>query len=254
MNEDVTERKLSESRLKLAKEILETLNRPNDIVKLIEDILGMVKEHTRVEAIGIRLKEGEDYPYSVTNGFSADFLETEKRLCARDDAGAIARDAQGHPILECLCGDVLCERTDSALPFFTAAGSFWTNSTTELMASTSNDRKIFRNRCNSEGYESVTLIPLRARGEIIGLLQLNDSRPNAFSPERIHFFEGIAASIGVAVSRLRSSEALSESFEKLRRSIDDTIRAMGLIWKQETPIPQVTRRGSPTWLWPLAKS
>ena len=63
MNEDITARKLSESRLKLAKEILETLNRPNDIVKLIEDILGLLKEHTGIEAVGIRLKEGEDYPY-----------------------------------------------------------------------------------------------------------------------------------------------------------------------------------------------
>ena len=63
MSEDVTERKLSELRLKLAKEILETLNRPNDITKLIEDILHLLKEHTGIEAIGIRLKEGEDYPY-----------------------------------------------------------------------------------------------------------------------------------------------------------------------------------------------
>ena len=73
-----------------------------------------------------------------------------------------------------------------------------------------------RNRCNSEGYESVALIPLRSGGEIIGLLQLNDSRQNVFTLDRIRFFEGIGASIGIAVARRRSVEALRESEEKYR--------------------------------------
>ena len=124
MNEDITKRKLSESRLKLAKEILETLNRPNDIVKLIEDILVLLKEHTGVEAIGIRLKKDEDYPYHVANGFPAGFLETENHLCVRDDAGGIIRDSEGNPSYEGRCGNVLCGRIDSSLPFFTEGGSF----------------------------------------------------------------------------------------------------------------------------------
>ena len=33
-----------------------------------------------------------------------------------------------------------------------------------------------RNRCNSEGYESVALIPLKSGDDVIGLLQLNDHR------------------------------------------------------------------------------
>ncbi len=246
MSEDVTERKLSESRLKLSKEILETLNRPNDIVKLIEDILGLLKEHAGVEAVGIRLKEGEDYPYYVANGFLAGFLETENRLCVRGDAGAITHDAQGHPLLECLCGDVLSGRTDPSLTFFTEGGSFWTNSTTDLMASTSNERQTFtRNRCNSEGYESLALIPLRSRGEIIGLLQLNDSRRNAFTPDRILFFEGIGTSIGIAVSRLRSVAALRESEEKYRLHFENVTDVIFSIDTKATMLsitPSIERR------------
>ncbi|PJC76342.1 MAG: hypothetical protein CO013_00420 [Syntrophobacterales bacterium CG_4_8_14_3_um_filter_58_8] len=218
MSEDVTERKLSESRLKLSKEILETLNRTNDIQKLINDILHLLKEHMGFEAIGIRLREGEDYPYYVTNGFPGHFLEAENSLFARDVAGEIIRDSKGNPYLEGRCGNVLRGRADSSLPFFTESGSFWTNSTTKHLAEKSEKeyQGRIRNRCNREGYESLALIPLRSDSEIIGLLQLCDTRQNLFTLDMIRFLEGIGASIGIAVSRRRSVEALRESEEKYR--------------------------------------
>jgi hypothetical protein len=70
--------------MNLAKEILETLNRQNDIQKLINDILHLLKEHTGIEAIGIRLREGEDFPYFENSGFPPHFLEAENYLCARE--------------------------------------------------------------------------------------------------------------------------------------------------------------------------
>jgi len=216
--EDITERKTSEVRQKLVSDILEALNRPNETQKLIGDILRLLKAHTGIGAIGIRLKKGEDYPYFVSNGFPAPFLKTENRLCAVDDAGKIIRDSTGNPVLECMCGNILRGRTDPSLPFFTEGGSFWTNSTTDLLATTSEeDRQArTRNQCNSEGYESVALIPLRSGDEIIGLLQFNDSRRNLLTPERVRFFEGIAASIGIAVARKRGVELLRESEENYR--------------------------------------
>ena len=218
MSEDVTERKFSESRLKLAKEILETLNRSNDVQKLINDILHLLKENTSFEAVGIRLKKGEDYPYFVTNGFSASFLEAENFLCARDAEGGIVLDSTGNPYLECMCGNVLRGRTDPTQPYFTENGSFWTNSTTKHLTekSVNEYQGRIRNRCNSEGYESLALIPLRSGEEIIGLLQLSDSRQNLFTLDMIRFLEGIGASIGIAIARRRSVEALRESEEKYR--------------------------------------
>jgi len=228
--EDITERKQSEERLKLAKEILETLNRPNDIIKLIGDILHLFKDSTGIEAIGIRLREGEDYPYYVTNGFPDHFLEAENYLCARDGAGEIVRDADGNPYLECMCGNILCGRTDPSKPFFTEGGSFWTNSTTKHLSEQSEKeyQGRIRNRCNAEGYESLALIPLRSGEEIIGLMQLSDKRPNLFTLDMIRFLEGIGASIGIAVARRRT-------VEKLRKGIDDTIRAMAMIVEERDP-------------------
>ena len=168
--------------------------------------------------MGIRLQKGDDFPYYETNGFSEDFVLAESSLCALDEEGKIIRDGQGNPVLECMCGNILCGRTNPALPFFTEGGSFWTNSTTDLLASTAEeDRQArTRNRCNGEDYESVTLIPLRSGDNIIGLLQLNDRRRNQFTPEMISFFEGIGASIGVTLYRKQVEEALRESEERYR--------------------------------------
>ena len=134
--------------------------------------------------------------------------------------GEVVRDGQGNPVLECMCGNVLCGRTDPALPFFTEGGSFWTNGTTELLASTTEaDRQArTRNRCNGEGYESVALIPLRSGDEIIGLLQLNDHRRDQFTLEMIHFFEGLGASIGIALGRRRAEAERGKLEEQLRVS------------------------------------
>jgi PAS domain S-box-containing protein len=225
---DITERKQAEDRERLAHEVLDLLNRSESASDTIRDILLLVKKSMGIEAMGIRLQEGDDFPYYKTRGFPEDFVQAERYLCAYDEAGKIVRDGQGNPVLECMCGNVLCGRTDATLPFFTEEGSFWTNSTTDLLASTTEeDRKArTRNRCNGEGYESVALIPLRSGGEIIGLLQLNDRRRNLFKPEIIRFCEGLGASIGITLSRKHTEEALRESEEKFRTLVEGLSEAV----------------------------
>ena len=216
---DITVRKRMEDRQRLTGELLEVLNRPAPIEDTLRGILLELRRSTDLEAVGIRLREGEEFPYYASQGFSESFLLAERFLCTRDAAGEIARDGPGHPVLECMCGHILCGRTNPALPFFTESGSFWTNSSSSWLATTTEAERQghTRNRCHAAGYESVALIPLRAGEEIIGLLQLNDHRPNQFTPERIHFFEGLGAGIGIALRRqqtevaLRNSEALYQS-------------------------------------------
>jgi hypothetical protein len=107
-----------------------------------------------------------------------------------------------------MCGNVILGRTDPDATFFTEGGSFWTNSTSNLLASTSEKERLThtRNHCNRAGYESVALIPLRSGPEIVGLLQLNDHRKERFTTEMIRFFERIGDSIGIALARIKAEE------------------------------------------------
>ena len=203
---------------KLVIAIFALLNRQITSLDTIREILAMVKEFTGCEAAAIRLRQGEDFPYFVTQGFPGYFVEAENFLCGRTADGEVIRDRSGKPVLECMCGNVICGRTDASLPFFSEEGSFWTNSTTELLASTTEQdlQTRTRNRCNGEGYESVALIPLRSDREIIGLLQLNDSRKNCFTADMIGYMEGIGAIVGIVLTRIMTENALRKSEEKYR--------------------------------------
>ncbi|MHB9031123.1 MAG: PAS domain S-box protein, partial [Candidatus Latescibacterota bacterium] len=223
LSADITERKIAEGHRELALQVLATLNRSNDISWLIKDLLQQIKNYTGMEAVGFRLRDGDDYPYYETNGFPPHSVEAERHLCARDEHGEIIRDPQGNPVLECMCGNVICGRADSSKPFFTPQGSFWSNCTTELLTSTTDEDRLThtRNRCNAEGYESVALIPVRSGNEVIGLLQLNDRRKGMFTKESIQFYEGIGESIGIVLARRRATELLRESEAFIKAVMDN---------------------------------
>ena len=206
-------------------ELLRLLNDPNDTHDLIRSLTGFLQQWTGCEAVGVRLRDGDDFPYFETRGFPAEFVEVENQLCLRDADGEAVRDSCGNPVLECMCGNVLYGRFNPALPFFTPKGSFWTNSTSELLASTSEaDRQArTRNRCNGEGYESVALIALRHGGETIGLLQLNDRAKGRFTPETITFLEHAADQIAMALAQRQSQAALRDSEGRYRSLFENML-------------------------------
>ncbi len=218
VGEDVTERRRVEAEREITLNLLRLLAQPNGMQSLMRDVTSLLRSWSGCEAVGIRLLEGEDYPYYLTSGFPAEFVRAESRLCALDSHGEPIRDAQGNPVLECMCGNVIRGRFDAGLPFFTENGSFWTNSTTELLASTTEeDRQArTRNRCHGEGYESVALIPLRHGSRSLGLLQINDSRRNRFDEAKIGLFERLASNLSIGLVQRQTAEILREREETYR--------------------------------------
>jgi PAS domain S-box-containing protein len=215
--DDISERKRSEIDRDTMLAVLRLANASGSTRELIRAVTAELRAWAGCEAVGIRLKDGDDFPYFETRGFPAGFVEAENSLCLRDEAGALVRDPAGNSVLECMCGNILCGRFDPRKPFFTEGGSFWTNGTTRLLASTAEaDRQArTRNRCNGEGYESVALIPLRCAGRTFGLLQLNDRRPDRFTPEKIALMERAAGSLAMALEQRLTQAALRESEQRL---------------------------------------
>lgn len=209
---NITREKQANDQRKFSDRVLSLLNQGGRRADIIPRLLELFKKFSGMEAVAIRLREGEDFPYYISSGFSEDFVKDELYLCAHDADGKVCRDASGFPALECFCGMVLCKPADTGLPNFSPGGSFWTNSTTELYAGIP---KIatgkLRNRCGEEGYESVALIPLMSGSEIIGLLQLNDKRRSLLSLEFIQFMEEIGSSIGIALERIHEAEELEKA-------------------------------------------
>jgi PAS domain S-box-containing protein len=211
--DNITERKQHEADREATLALLRLLNAPNDTHELIRTVVGLLREWSGCEAVGIRLREGDDYPYYETHGFPPEFVQAENHLCACDAAGELLRDSQGNPVLECMCGNVLCGRTNPRLA-----------STTEA------DRQgRTRNRCNGEGYESVALIPLRYSGRTLGLVQLNDPRSGRFTLEKIAFLERAAGSIAIALEQRSTQAALRASEARYRLISENTSDVIWLL-------------------------
>jgi PAS domain S-box-containing protein len=209
--ENITGRKQLENYQLLTSEILSILNDSSKIADSINSILSLVQRKLGIEAAGIRLLNGDDYPYFSQNGFTRDFVSTENTLSVRDGKGDVCRDKDGNISLECTCGLVLSGKTDPSNPLFTIGGSAWTNdSRTILDIPADLDPRLHpRNRCIHEGFQSIALIPIRANHEIVGLLQLNDRKKNCFTIEMIQFLERLTESIGVALIRKQSEEKIN---------------------------------------------
>jgi PAS domain S-box-containing protein len=219
---DITERKKVEWERETSVEFLRLVNESRSTVDLVHAATAFFQERSGCEAVGIRLREEHDYPYFETRGFPSEFVRAESRLCACDKNGQPILDNTGNPALDCMCGNVICGRYDPSKPFFTKRGNFWSNSTTRLLATTSNkDRQTkTRNRCNGEGYESVALIGLNLGNQRLGLLQLNDKRTDRFTPESLDLWERLGDYLAIALAKFRTDEELQKSEEQFRTLAD----------------------------------
>ena len=230
MVHDITERKQAEANQALLTDILQVLNRREDLNTLISETLQLIFE-TGFDAVGLRLRKDEDWPYFVYKGFSEEFLQKENSLCRRKADGEVVRDINGQVVLECTCGLVLSGMTDPSMPFFTKGGGFWTNASSELLSlpQEADPRTNPRNRCIHAGYESVGLFPLRSGHQTIGLLQLNARRGGRFTPELISFYENLAQNIGLALQRAAAEEALRENEARLSAILEQLPIGVGVL-------------------------
>ena len=207
---DITERKQAETYREMSGEILRILLQPGEFREAIQRVLTVVKTRTGADAVGIRLQDGDDFPYFGQVGFSPEFLQTENSLVTRAADGELCRDPDGNPCLECACGLVIAGRTEPANPLFTTGGSCWLNDSAVLSAlpPAKDSRCRPRDQCVQHGYASLALIPIRSQSRIVGLIQLNDRRKGCFSLDTVAHLEGIAAHLGEALSRLQAEAEL----------------------------------------------
>jgi PAS domain S-box-containing protein len=217
---DITARKQTERLMALPAEIIAIIAAPDSVSETVQRIVAAIKRVTGLDAVGLRLRDGDDYPFAGADGYTGEFLEEENSLAARLPSGGLCRDENGDVSLECTCGLVINGRTDPGNPLLTPGGSAWTNDSLPLLdVSPADDPRLNpRNRCIYTGFRSLALVPLRAGDDVIGLLHLADHHTGRFTPGSIGFFEGLGASIGVALAHQRVLEELRES-EKLHRSI-----------------------------------
>ncbi|MCW4037394.1 MAG: GAF domain-containing protein [Candidatus Bathyarchaeota archaeon] len=181
---------------------------------VLERILNEIHEISGCESVAMRLHKDGDFPYYVHEDFPDFFVGKESSLNIKDEDGNVVLDADSVPRVECMCGNILKGRFNPTFPFFTETGSFYTNSTTQLLTTMTEEerREVGRTRdtCHHFGYESVALIPILVNGDNLGLIQLNDPREDMFTLKKIEKYELIAGHVGRVVRNIL--EAAEEMF------------------------------------------
>lgn len=221
VSESLTRRIDAESRLKLSLDVAGALNRrDHEIGSTLGMVVDLIREAIGFEAVGLRMRKDDDFPYCVHRGFSDEFVNADTLLCARRADGTIIRNGNGTPALACTCGMVLGEHAGPELPYFTEGGSFWTNHFSDLFQPDRDPRTSPRDTCRNCGYQSMALIPIRSGREILGLLQLHDSKAGRLDLQMVRLFECLAGQIGLALRCRRAEEELYKSEEQLRLSIE----------------------------------
>lgn len=211
---DITSRELAEDTLKLSHQFLMIANRSADKNELLQTLVKETQRFTGCAAVGIRLLDDDGrIPYQAYVGFCPSFYASESPLSIHTN--------------RCMCINVISATTDVSLSFYTEGGSFFSNSTTSLRATaTDEERGPTRNACDRAGYESVALIPIRFADRIIGLIHVADPRQDMVPARLVYLLEEVAVHLGTAIERLGAKEALRQAHDELEGRVERRTEAL----------------------------
>ena len=87
---DITERKRIEREREVTVKLLRLVTMSPDVRQLAQAAVTFFQEQSGCEAVGLRLREGEDYPYFETCGFPPEFVEAENNRCNGEGYESVA--------------------------------------------------------------------------------------------------------------------------------------------------------------------
>jgi PAS domain S-box-containing protein len=206
-------------------EVIERIRQEMPTPELLGEVVNLLADRTGFEAVGMRLKVGDDYPYFQTRGMSEEFVRLENSLCPRKHDSP--KDTGNEEVtLECACGRVIQGRVDRSEPFIDEYGSFWTNNNTQLLSERPEIRESIRGNCVQSGYETSALVPIRIGDRTLGLLQFEDRRQGMLSGELLSAMESVAVTLALVLSQRQYAEGLQREKETLEQRVIERSREL----------------------------
>jgi GAF domain-containing protein len=99
-----------------------------------------------------------------------------------------------------------------------------------VLDATTDERVLYREQAKKEGIASMLSVPMRLRGEVIGVLRVYAAKPYRFTKDDIHFVETIANLGAVALENLRAYDMLQKDYETFRRDMLQWSATLGHEW------------------------
>lgn len=185
----------------------QAINSARDTKDLAADVVRILREYTGCAAVGIRLESNGRYPLVAAEGI-AEVVSTGEQSCP---AGAeIGADALCSQLAEGGCWPDAAGQTPR--------GSVLVRDVQSLNPE-QGDAPSAAHICphwQHLPWRTLALIPLRARGQALGLIHLHDRRPNWVDAGDLRFIEIMADGLAMGLAQQRTQAALKLSEERLR--------------------------------------
>ena len=222
---DVTEHKAAERRAEVTSALLGLFAHKGSRREYLDAAAELIRRWSGCRCLGIRVLDGNGkLPYEAAVGFDPAFHEVEHWLDVGVDNCICTRVARGSP-----------EPQDA--PAWTPGGSFRTDDSMALIQTLAPAQvSRFRGHCVHIGFKSIACVPIRYRGETIGVIHLADEREGMAPPARVEFIESVAPLIGEAVHRFDDDEALRKA----------SLYARGLLEASLDPLVTISPQGKIT--------
>ena len=88
-----------------------------------------------------------------------------------------------------------------------------------VLDATTDERVLYREQAKKEGIASILSVPMRHRGEVIGIVRVYTGKPYRFTKDDINFVETIANLAAVALENLRAYDIIQKDHETFRRDM-----------------------------------
>ena len=225
---DISALKRTERSLRASRNFLRISNRHRKMDALLREFVAEIRRLTGCVAVGMRIRDEKGgIPYEAYEGYSPQFYESENQCTLESTC--------------CLCSDVIAEKAEPLRPFFSHGGSFRVDSASRFLAALSDDAAArLCGVCSRYGYESVALVPIRLRDDILGLIHVADPREGAMDDGAIEILEDAALQLGTAIERIIAMEALEASHHELERRV--TERTQQLVEANEMLSAEIKER------------
>ncbi len=112
-----------------------------------------------------------------------------------------------------------------------------------VLDASKDERVLYRDQAKKEGIVSILSIPMRLKGEVIGLMRVYTDKPYRFSKDDIYFVETVANLGAIALENVRAHDIIQKDYEAFRREMLQWRAELGDEWLTEAVVTPAEEEG-----------
>ncbi|MBD3372716.1 MAG: hypothetical protein GF403_08380 [Candidatus Coatesbacteria bacterium] len=200
----------------LSRRILRYANRGTPRADFLRAVSGMILDFSGADALELRMTDGElRYIWQSGTGETDRRCRTLERVPVHPELNLPCEEGGG--LVEELCAALISGELSRDGSNITRGGGLWIADSRGTAACPPLRDELGAGELDQicGGAGSALLIPFHLNGRDTGLLTLKSERTGFLSPREVEFYEGLAETLGVAVTDRRAQHALRERMKEL---------------------------------------